>query len=420
MTDQLEAPAAQAPTNEVWSNWFGNQTCYPTRIEAPATESELQEIVAGAAKEGRAVRAVGSGHSLPPIALTDGVMLDLSGLGGAVRVGSTEATVTAPGGWPVRDIWGPMWDAGFAPRSMGELGAATLAGAVSTGVHGSGLDLPSMSGTVSRLRLVTADGDVREIGHETPETLRAAQVSMGMLGVVTEVTIDVVPAHDLRESAYFLSVAELLERWDELAALYKHSIFWYLPTPESGRFFGMPPAPNGEEIFVIARNPLAVDDTDAELGEGERRDRAYRILTFDVDAARYRDARDLEFAVPYDSGKATFTEMRERIRSGEPDALPIEMRFVAEDDAMLSPFRNGPRAVFGMLAKPDTQWRRFFDESARSFRAAGGLAHWGKYQPLTRAELDQVYPDADRFRQIRRELDPAGVFLNDHLRALFE
>lgn len=420
MTDLLPTPDVQVPTNEVWSNWFGNETCYPRRIEAPASENELQEVVTDAARTGLGVRAVGSGHSLPPIAATDGVLLDLTKLVGPISVSRTESVVTAAGGMPLREVWGPLWDAGFAPRSMGELGAATAAGAVSTGVHGSGLDLPCMSATVSKFRLVLADGEVREIGRETPELLRAAQISMGMLGVVTAVTFDVVPAHDLRERAYFLGVEELLDRWDELAALHKHSVFWYLPSPESGRFFGIPPAPGDEEIFVIARDPIALDEAAPPLNEGERRDRAYRILTFDVDASRYRDSRDCEFAVPYDSGKATFVELRRRVRSGHPDALPVEMRFVAQDHAMLSPYLSGPRAVFALLAKPDGNWRAFFDEFAQLFRSVGGLAHWGKYQPLTPTELDRLFPSAERFREIRRELDPSGVFLNQHLRPLFE
>lgn len=420
MTDHLPTADMEASTTEVWSNWFGNETCYPLRIETPGSESELQELVAGAARTGLAVRAVGSGHSLPPIALTDGVLIDLMGLTGTIRVAAAESSVTAPGGMRLREIWHPLWHSGFAPRSMGELGAATVAGAVSTGVHGSGLGIPCMSATVSKLRLVLADGEVLEVSRETPELLRAAQISLGLLGVITAVTFDVVPAHDLRERTFFLSVEELLDRWDELAVIHKHFVFWYLPRPESGRFFTLPTAPAGKEIFVIARDPIALDEPKPTLEEGDRRDRAYRILTFDIDASRYRDLRDLEFAVPFDTAKATFVEMRERIRSRYPQALPIEMRFVAQDEAMLSPYSDGPRVVFGMVAKPDSDWRTFFEESAQHFRSAGGLPHWGKYQSLTATKLDRLFPAAQRFREIRRELDPSGVFLNQHLRPLFE
>ena len=164
-----------------WTNWVGNQTCAPAELAAPRSEDEVAELVAMAS----AVRVAGAGHSFTPVVLTDGLLLDMSALGGIRSIDPDSRRVVVGPATTIGEFGEPLWAAGLALANQGDIVAQQIAGAVSTATHGSGLKLGCFSSSVRRVRLVTASGAIVEIGEDEPELLRAAQVSVGMLGVMT-------------------------------------------------------------------------------------------------------------------------------------------------------------------------------------------------------------------------------------------
>lgn len=412
--------AATARTE--WTNWFTNLSCQPSQLDEPLSEADVQDVVARATRDQRVVRVAGGGHSLSPLVPTTGVLLDLGQMSRWIVPDTSTSRVRVAAGMRLHDLFEPLWEAGLALRNMGDLAAATIAGATSTGVHGTGVELPCVSASVVGLRLVTASGDVVSVSEETPELLRATCLGLGMLGVITELTLQTLPAYQLRESSFITSVADTLDTWDDFLARHRQYSFFYLPRPEAREVFGLEnlpgaPSDSSEACYVTLRDVVPAAAPTHASARGEHQDRMYRILAGSFGEPNFREA---EFSVPLEQGKAAFTMLRGRLAAEHPSyAYPVEVTFVAQDDALLSPYSDGPRTVFSICEDPDADWVGLFTDMERALAAYGARPHWGKWHSLDRAGLAKGFPQAERFVEIRRELDPSGTFLNQHLAELF-
>src|SRR5688572_5481192 len=213
-----------------WTNWVGNQSFTSAFAAAPRDEDEVADLVRRAAERGVGVRVAGAGHSFTPVVETDGVLLDLSALRGVLDADPERKRATALAATRIHDFYEPLWEAGLALRNQGDIDTQQIAGAVATGTHGSGTRYTSLSGVVRSVRLVTATGELRDIGEDEPDLLHAAQVAVGMLGVVTRLELDVTDAYRLREQVSLRSWEDVMEHWDELVSTHRHFGFFWLPT----------------------------------------------------------------------------------------------------------------------------------------------------------------------------------------------
>jgi len=406
----------------IWTNWVGNQACAPRHVARPASEAEVRRLVSGAAAQRLTVRVAGAGHSFTPIVPTDGVLLDLAGLDGIVGIEPGARRVTVRGGTRIAELGDPLWDAGLTLVNMGDIDSQALAGALATGTHGTGITLPSFSGSLRAARLVTASGEVLEIGGDR-DLLRAARVSIGMLGVATELTLEVTGAYLLHERLSYVELEELVERYDELLRAHRHFSFFYFPSERSAALYGeatTAPAPGtSRRDDVCSLKLMDALPADAEAGTpglGERIDRMYRICPSVFEP----NFHEMEYMLPVERGKEALLELRELLRTARRDAIyPVECRFAAADDGLLSPFCAGATAVISVSGEPGTDYWPFLRDCDAIFANHGGRPHWGKIHFMTRERVDELFPEAERFREVRRELDPGGAFLNPHLAELF-
>jgi FAD/FMN-containing dehydrogenase len=364
------------------------------------------------------VRAAGAGHSFTPIVQTDGLLLDLSAVSGVVAVDPARRRVTARPATAIRDFGEPLWEAGLALANQGDIDTQQIAGAVATATHGSGLRLQSFSGSVRAVRLATGTGEVLDVTEETPELLRAAQVAVGMLGVVLQLELEVAAAYRLRERIDHRPYAEVMERWDELVAAHRHFSFFWLPSEESAALYGLETRPGDrltDTCYVKVYDEAGPDEPDSRA-PGRRIDRGYRIYAAEFEP----NFHELEYFVPFEQGREAVAALRELMLASLPDSVfPMEVRTTAGDDAHLSPCYRMATTVISVSGRPGTDYGRYLravDATLAQFRAR---VHWGKLHFLTRERLDDLYPEAESFRRIRRELEPQGIFLNDHLRELF-
>ena len=193
-----------------WTNWVGNQS-FVADLATPRSEDEVVAHVRTAIAAGKGIRAAGTGHSCTPVVQSDTV-LATTGLRGITHVDGARRYVTALAGTTVGEFGEPLWTAGLAFANQGDIDTQAIAGAIATGTHGSGNALPSFSATLRACRLVDGRGEVVEIDDTHPERLRAAQVAIGMLGVMTSVTVEVVPAYRLAERIEHWRFADVRER----------------------------------------------------------------------------------------------------------------------------------------------------------------------------------------------------------------
>src|SRR3954451_13476170 len=226
----------QLSENASWPNWARTASPRPQRVVQPADQDELVETVRSGADEGLQVRAVGAGHSFTPVAASDGVHLHLDRLNAFERVvpqadGTTHVTVGA--GIRLGALNAELAARGLGMRNLGDIDKQSIAGAVSTGTHGTGGRLGGLATQVVGARIVTAKGEVLETCTEqNPELFELARLGLGSAGVLSAVPLEVVPAFKLEavEEPWHLDrVLEQLDGPDGLVEGNDHFEFYWFP-----------------------------------------------------------------------------------------------------------------------------------------------------------------------------------------------
>jgi FAD/FMN-containing dehydrogenase len=406
-----------------WSNWAGNQLCAPQRILHPSTEAEVQVAVTDAVDQGLGVRVVGTGHSFSALSVTDGVILCMDGMTGVTAIDDTRHRVTVAAGTTIRQMGDPLWEARLCLKNQGDIDAQQIAGAIGTATHGSGIAQQCFSAMATKFRMVLATGEVREVSTEDPCGLAAARVAMGMLGVVTQVELEVREAFGLAENLEYWTVEQVLERFDDEMAHRRHFSFFWMPYDGSPRSLFMDwPASVGPGDCALVK--LYDEVPRASLGVApdpkyRRVDRPYRIYP-DPDFQGVIVNRELEYFVPYEDGKDAFLAVRELILTKYPDQLyPIEVRSIAADDAYLSPFYQRPSISISICGHEAKDYMGFLADVAAILDDFDARPHWGKLNFMTRDRIERLFPRLGDFEAVRQELDPQGAFLSPYLSTLF-
>ena len=407
---------ADLPAAGTWTNWVGNQSFTPARFARPSSSEEVAALVGEAAAQGMGVRVVGAGHSFTPVVQTDGLLLDLSALAGVVDADPVRMRARARAGTPIHGFYEPLWEHGLALRNQGDIDDQHIAGAVATATHGSGIGNSCFSGVVRGVSLVTPDGSIRHIGEDEPRLLRAAQVSVGTLGVMTELEIEVAEAYRLSEQVGVWPWQEVMDRWDELVHGHRHFGFFWMPSEESAALYNIEGHGAMTDRCYVKIYDEATPDQPDSAEPGRRTDRCYRIYPMVYDP----NFHELEYFVPLERGPEALGAMRELMLASLPDSVyPLEVRTVGPDDAFLSPNYKTATTVISVSGTPGTDYWDYLRSVDALLAHFDARVHWGKLHFLDSERLHALYPEADEFIAVRRELDPQGVFLNDHPRPLF-
>jgi len=401
-------------TKSSWTNWVGNQTFVPQKFSDAISEQEVIEAVAAAVRSSSAIRTFGTGHSFTPIVETAGTLLNSSVLKGITSIDSGNCLVTAWAQTPIQDFGEALWKQGLALANQGDIDTQTMAGAISTGTHGSGIKFGSFSSCLEGARIVDGKGALHEVSRtETPDLLAALQTSIGMLGLMTSVTMKVVPAYFLHEQIKALHVDEVLERWDSLISDYRHFSFFWMPTDGSSALYGFPPVP--KDHCMVKLYTEVPEEFDGHT-RGDRVDRSYRIYPHIFEP----NFHELEYFIPFENGKEAFAAQRAYMLDNLPDSrFPLEIRFVAADEAWLSSNYQRKNMVLSISGVPGTDYWPYLKATDKLFGSFEGRPHWGKLHFMTPDRMARLFPKYEKFKSMRRKYDPQGIFLNRHLRELF-
>jgi FAD-linked oxidoreductase len=423
---------------KTWRNWTGNVRCTPAAIVRPRNEDEVAVAIRRAAAAGQTIRVAGSGHSYTEIVSTSGMLLSLDRMRGieTVDVERSEAAVWA--GSRLSSLGDPLWERGFAMENLGDTDAQALAGAISTATHGSGIELRSLSSQVVGLTLVSATGAVVECSEKRePDLFNAARVGLGCFGVITRVRLRLQPRYMLSMTMRREDLATVLSDMEERLHS-RHFEFWYWPdtrivstrrtevtgaagTQGAARRFLQGIVVENAGLWILnslARAVPASADAISRLQatlapSGTRVDRPYRILA----TPRLVKLLETEYSVPAEAGPDCLREVKAWIdRSHVPISFPIEYRYVAAEDAFLSPYYGRASAMIDLQQFTGMPYHEYFLAGENIFRRYGGRPHWGKLHSRTADELRPLYPDWDRFQEVRRRWDPDRIFMNDYLR----
>jgi L-gulono-1,4-lactone dehydrogenase len=423
--------------NDIWHNWTGDQRCRPTEVVRPRDRDELAAAVVAAAKASRTVSVVGAGHSFTETALTDGTMIDVAALNGVIEADSHSALVKVGAGTVLADLNEQLHRLGLAMENLGDIDRQTIAGAISTGTHGTGAKLRNISAQVEAVELITADGEVRAIDSSEPDLLRAARVGIGALGAISAVTLRCVPAFTLLRVDTPRPREEVFDSFDERAEANDHFELFTFPYADSAlvlernRIEG-PPRPRGRLATYLNDTVLenwalgalsatgrlmpktipALSRLAAALASGGKTiDRSDRVFA----SERRVRFTEMEYGVPREHGPAAAGKVIEWVRANRyPVFFPIEMRVAAGDDALLSPSHGRDTAYIAVHQYRGMEWRPYFEAVEEIMRDYGGRPHWGKRHFQTAETLAPLYPEWTRFLGARDELDPDRVFANKY------
>lgn len=390
---------------KAWSNWSGSLSFTPGIIEKPRDDDALSRIVQRAADEGRTVRVVGAGHSSSPLVKTDDVLVSLEKMQGVVSHDVEKGEAVVRTGMTVHDSGEALLDAGLAMHNTGDVDVQTLAGAIGTGTHGSGKNLQNLSMMLIGVKMVTSAGEVttRSIEQE-PELFRALRVSLGTLGIFTEMRLKLLPKFQLHRREWCALTDTAMAHLDELIEQNRNfDFYWY---------------PRSDEVKLRTMNVPGEPDPDIPYAEVVKEETGWsadilprkRVLKFD----------EMEYALPVEAGPECMQEIRQRVKAKHRKTVAwrVLYRTVAADDAYLSPAAGRETVTISLHHNAGMPYEEYFNDIEPIFRAHGGRPHWGKKHNLKAADLRKLYSDWERFAEARRKADPNGVFMNDYLKEL--
>ena len=418
-----------------WRNWGRSVVSHPAARIRAATTEDVIAAVRLARDRGLTLKTVGAGHSFTPIAATDGIQLDVSAIDGLIRADGAHVTLGA--GTNLHQLPGILGPLGLAMENLGDIDVQTLAGATSTGTHGTGLRFGGLATRIRALTMVTATGAVEHV--DDPARLQALSLGLGALGVLVDVTIECVPAFPVRAVERPEDVETVLAEWESRIEGADHFEFYVWPhtdtvltktnarlasdagiAPVSG-FAGWVDDRMNNQIFaatlalgraappLIPRiNRLAVKLT----GDREFTDWSQSVFT-SVRTTRFREQ---EYAIPVDVVPDAVRAVRELIRSkGWRISFPIEVRAAAADDLMLSTASGRASGYIAVHRSHHDDPSVYFREVEQIMVDFGGRPHWGKMHTRDVGYLRSVYPRFDEFLAVRDALDPERLFTNPYL-----
>ncbi|MBB4183710.1 FAD/FMN-containing dehydrogenase [Sinorhizobium terangae] len=403
-----------------WRNWVGNQSCIVRHKGAPESEAALAEMVREATALGLNVRCAGSGHSFTPVVATSGLLLTLSGMQGVVNIDRARKRVSVKAGTTINQLGKVLKSSGLSLINQGDIDSQALAGALTTGTHGTGAKLGNMASQIVGMRLVQPDGSILVVDETTPDLLEAARVSVGMLGVISEITLQTMDAYNLHEKLWRCDFDECMEQHDELAAKHRHFGFFWCPVPESRHCYCLP---DTAAVSTTSKTSdvcemKVIDITDRPPMEQAFEKIAYSSEIYPIEYVP--NFHELEYAVPVAHGKDAVRAVRKLMLEKHPTCIyPIEYRFTAGDSGWISPFYEQDSITLSVSGEPGTDYWEYLKDVDTILRQYGSRPHWGKLHFLGAEDVTALYPRAGDFRALRARVDPEGRFLNDHLRQLF-
>ncbi|PTS81704.1 MULTISPECIES: D-arabinono-1,4-lactone oxidase [unclassified Caulobacter] len=431
--EPLSPPSVNADGKLLWRNWSGIQTAYPSARLAPRDEGELASMLKTATAP---VRPVGAGHSFTALAPTSGSLLSLDSLSGVIGWEGDEALVLA--GTRLGALGPALAEKGRAMANLPDINKQSLAGALATATHGTGSKLQALHGDVTGLRLVTPDGRVIDCSADSnAEVFQAARVSLGALGVISQVRLKTIPNRRIRRRVWIEPFQDALAKAEARWA--QHRNFEFYAVPFTGLAVGIshdetddPAQARGadqDSAFLDAlkglRNllgfstPLRKAAARALLASAKPEtavDEGWKLLSTE----RPVRFNEMEFHLPADRQLKVLEEVVATLEKERPDVFfPIEVRRIASDDAWLSPFQGGARGSVAVHTHYKDDFAFLYELIEPIFRRHGGRPHWGKLHTLKDQQLAALYPRWEDFLKVRAELDPQGRMLNPYLKGLF-
>ncbi|WP_227566881.1 D-arabinono-1,4-lactone oxidase [Acinetobacter bereziniae] len=416
-----------------WNNWSGFQHSQPEHILKPSSIDELKNIVQNHHK----IRVVGAGHSFTPLVCTDATLLSLDHFSGVENVNTALTQANIWSGTRLFNLDQYLEPIQQSLIQQGDIDQQSLAGAVSTGTHGTGLNLHCISAYVEAFELLTASGDILTCSRQdNPNIFEAGRVSLGSLGILTKITMQNKPRYKLKEHVRLCSVKEFFENIDLWKTQHRHIecfafshadqlILKTLDITDEDIQPRKLSWPSEDALLTIccsltksfpALNPKLQKLLGVFIKPTTFVDWSSQIFP----TPRETKFNEMEYQIPIESGMECLEAVLTALKNAKAQTFfPVEFRFVKGDDIWLSPFYRQDSISISVHQYHKQAPNQLFDEIEPIFQHYRGRPHWGKMHNMGASQLQALYPKWDDFMQLRAQLDPTQKFLNPYLEKLF-
>ncbi|MGI9526146.1 MAG: D-arabinono-1,4-lactone oxidase [Weeksellaceae bacterium] len=425
----------------IWKNWSETVKFEPKNYIEARTIEDVQEAVLMAKAQGRKIRVAGSGHSFTRLCESDDVLLSINEMSGIIEVDKDNLQITFWAGTTVRRAGELILEHGLAQENLGDFDLQTLAGATSTGTHGTGINLHGISNQIVAFWIVNAAGELLECSKEkNPQLFEAGRVAMGLFGVMVKIKLQLVEAYKLKVEKSLVNFFDILPQIPEMLQNHRNLEFFWFPMTEKAMMKKMsitdepihdPHWKNYVNQHIIenyALNAVCNLSYKWKLKAKKINQLMTNFIGTDVRINDYNKIlatermvrfKEMELNIPAEHFQEFFTEINVRIEEKQyPVVFPIEIRWVKADDIWLSPTYKRDAVYFAF----HTYWKNhvpeyFYDmqEIAKKYEVR---PHWGKMHNLEASYFEKVYPKWHDFMQIRENLDPEQIFVGPYMSRL--
>ncbi|WP_407265642.1 D-arabinono-1,4-lactone oxidase [Tenacibaculum maritimum] len=420
-------------------NWSENQQWNPKQFLQPSTEKEIIEIVSEAIKNQRKIRIYGSKHSFSSLNNTDDICLNLDNYQGIVKINEANNYVTVRGGTKLYKLTSLLASYGFAMENMGDVDKQSIAGAIGTGTHGTGIKLGSISTQVVAIKFINGLGETVYCSeHENRELFKCLQISLGVFGIITEVTLKCVANYKLKLEKKSELLTDVLTNLEALNKNNRNFEFYWLPYTNSvqTKYSNITDKEEDKDSFLNYFNDIIIENyvfkllcNSAKWFPKLNTTVAKISSNFLSNTTKIKDSKnvyatprlvkftEMEYNVPIEAYKEAMKDIVNCIyRKKFNIHFPIENRFVQKDDIYISPAYQRESAYIACHVYKGKEYKKYFEALEEIFSKYEGRPHWGKIHYKKAEYFYEKYPMFGVYNEQRKRQDPEEIFLNENLR----
>ncbi len=422
-------------------NWSGYLQWQPEQIFRPTSIEEISLIIQQAVSQKKKVRLIGTGHSFTPLSKTDEFLVSLDDYQGIVHIDPTTQQATVKAGTKLHTLNKLLHEQGLALENLGDIDVQSIAGAISTGTHGTGTAFGNLCTQVRKITFINGLGELISCAvDDQPDLFKAVVLSMGLFGVLTEITLQCVPSYHLELNVQKRRIDEVIASYQEYNARNRHFEFYWFPnTPyvmTKELNLSNAPASSGsfkeylQEVLLENYALKAVCELSYRIPSLTHRISRFAASTIDdfrkvkrsfevFSTTRIVRFNEMEYNVPIEAYTDVKKEMISWINTHNLDVMfPIENRFVKGDDIYLSPAYLRDSAYIAVHTYNKKKFHNYFAAIEAIFKAYEGRPHWGKIHTRTAEEFARLYPKFDDFSLLRDQHDPEQLFMSPYMETI--
>lgn len=424
-------------------NWSQNQYWQPKVFLQPSSSDEIQDIVKKSVKNQQKIRVYGSKHSFTALNNTDDICLNLDNYKGLISVDPTTNYVTVKSGTKLFNLTQILAENDLALENMGDIDKQSIAGAISTGTHGTGIDLGNISTQIFAIKFINGLGDEVYCSEtENKPLFKCLQLSLGVFGVITEITLKCVKNYKLKLEKKGEYLDRILNNLQQLNTTHRNFEFYWLPYTNKvqTKYGNISTKKANKDNFINYFNDVILENYTFKmlcniakvfptLNVGISKFSSI-FLSNSIKIKENKDVyatprlvkfNEMEYNVPLEAYKDCFNDIKKLVNSKKfAIHFPIENRFVQKDNIYLSPAYKRNSAYIACHVYKGKDFINYFKALEEIFTAYNGRPHWGKMHYKKSDYFSKEYEMFTHFNSLRLQQDPHSVFLTPYFKSILE